>query len=348
MKILLVDVAVTGHRYQYMKALMTCCNAEFVIAAPERMDFDCRQHTIETATGDERTFSAYRQWIRAVRDIARQEKPDLIHFLYGDGFYKYFGYGVSGIPCKRKITTMHFVRRGQLQELSLKVLSRNFEAVIVHSEYLKDEINRAGVRNAMHIEYPHFNEVRDSDGTEKAYFGLDNGKKVIACLGGTRSDKGLDILLEALNHVDTDFQLLIAGKPMDFDEAYILQHIEKYRDAVSLFLKYLSDEELDKALLAADIVCLPYKKSFNGASGPLGEGVSYGKCIIGADHGNLGRTIEDHHLGYVFHTESSDDLARVIDQALAENFTPDEKYREYQEAINLQTFKNRYSELYNR
>ena len=346
MKILLVDMATSGHRYQYIEALMACCDAEFVLAVPEKMEFPCRQYTVDVKTGSSRTFSSYRQWMKSIREITRKEEPDLVHFLYGDGFYKYFGYGISCIPCKRKITTMHMIRRGSAPELSLRFLSRKFEAVIVHSEYLKEEAIRAGARHVVHIEYPHFHPVRQNDGTEKAFFGLNNRSKVIACLGGTRSDKGLDILLDALNDVKQKFQLLVAGSVMDFDQEAISTRIRKYSDSVHLYLKYLTDSELDKALCAADIICLPYRRCFNGASGPLGEGVSYGKCIVGPNHGNLGQTIRNNHLGYVFETESHDDLARTLDLALKTDFVPDRHYLEYMKAIDVQTFKNRYAELY--
>lgn len=51
----------------------------------------------------------------------------------------------------------------------------------------------------------------------------------------------------------------------------------------------MTDREFAEVIAASDIIALPYRKKFNGASGPLVEGVYLGKCIIGPNHGNLGK-----------------------------------------------------------
>ncbi len=44
-----------------------------------------------------------------------------------------------------------------------------------------------------------------------------------------------------------------------------------YRNRVKLYLDFLTDEEFEMAIQAVDAIVLPYRKTFNGASGPLGE-----------------------------------------------------------------------------
>ena len=100
------------------------------------------------------------------------------------------------------------------------------------------------------------------------------------------------------------------------------------------------------AIAAADIIALPYRNSFNGASGPLGEGVSKDKCIVGSAHGNLGYTIKENHLGYVFKTEDSDDLARVLMQVLEGEFSIDEQYRAYKDMLKPEIFRTSYRKVY--
>ena len=103
---------------------------------------------------------------------------------------------------------------------------------------------------------------------------------------------------------------------------------------------------LAAAISASDYIVLPYRKSFNGASGPLGEGVSFGKCIIGSDHGNLGFTINTYHLGYTFKSENVDDLSNVITQALSVPFSEDEQYMKYQKLLNPDHFRLEYKTIY--
>lgn len=59
---------------------------------------------------------------------------------------------------------------------------------------------------------------------------------------------------------------------------------------LKLICVFLSEEEFAYASEAADIIVLPYRKIFSGASGPLGEGVWKRKCIVGPMEGNLGYT----------------------------------------------------------
>lgn len=83
-----------------------------------------------------------------------------------------------------------------------------------------------------------------------------------------------------------------------------------------LNLKWLSREEYIDSIVASDYIILPYTREFNGASGPLAEGVVANKVIIGSNYGSLGKIITENELGYTFEVENSEDLANVIDNAL--------------------------------
>ena len=97
---------------------------------------------------------------------------------------------------------------------------------------------------------------------------------------------------------------------------------------------------------ATDIITIPYRKEFNAASGPLGEGASLRKCIVGPCHGNLGDTIEKNHLGYTFLSEDVNSLAEVLNKALKTEFKPDEKYIEYKNSLDVESFLKSYENLY--
>ena len=122
---------------------------------------------------------------------------------------------------------------------------------------------------------------------------------------------------------------------------------KNYSENIRCLLKFLSDEEFQYALNATDIITIPYRKVFNGASGPLGEGVYLEKCIIGPCHGNLGDTIEKNHLGYTFLSEDVNSLAETLNKALKTEFKPDEKYKEYKNSLDVESFLKSYAELYN-
>ncbi len=346
MKILFVDIAITGHRKTYLEALFDSIDSENVVVVPEKMDVDCKQCIVPSdSVNKKRSIFRYIKWILNIRKIVDKEKPDIVHFLYGDFFYRYFGILLKLIPGK-KILTIHSIRMRKVEKISLKNICRKFDGVIVHSEYAKKVLNDMGIDNVDHVEYPQFNKIQESKANACDYFGLSESIPTIVCIGNTRLNKGLDILLEALKYVDKPFQLLIAGKPTDISEKYIDEHIVDYSNKVYKCLHFLTDEEFAKALAASDIIALPYRKSFNGASGPLGEGVFMDKCIVGPDHGNLSVTIKENHLGYVFKSEDASSLAEVLKEALKGEFTPDDKYIMYKNSIDLKFFENKYHNIY--
>lgn len=346
MKIMYVDVAVTGHRIPYLTALAKDNKNEVIAVLPEKVEnLDCKQIVCESDNKN-RTFQKYKKWIEEIKQIVKEEQPDIIHFLAGDVFYRFFGFGLNKFKKQRKIITLHFVKNSFLHKFSLKIIASFADKIVLHSEFMKNQAESFGIKNAVHIEYPVFGGESCDETEAKGYFNLKTGIPVIGCVGGTRYDKGLDILLESLKTVKEPFQLLVAGKEEHFVEAFIKEETATYSENVHLALKFLSDEELMYAMNATDIVVLPYRKMFNGASGPLGEGVALCKCIVGPDHGNLRDTIEKNHLGFTFESENTTSLSAVLSDALKNKFIPDEDYVNYKNLLSVAAFKEGYNKLY--
>lgn len=241
------------------------------------------------------------------------------------------------------------MRHGAVRKLSYQRIFAKIKTGVIHTESLKRYLCSHRIRNVKHIEYPKF-ETEDSKriNTEEAkkQLDLDTDRKVLLVLGGIRWDKGLDILLDALSGVRQDFFLYIAGMPEDFDESFIKNKSAAYADRVRMQLCRLTDEEMNLAAAASDIVVLPYRRIFEGASGPLAEGVWQSKMIVGPGHGSLGKLIRQNELGYTFETEDREDLGRVIKKAITVNWIPGSQYKKYQREICEQSFRERYKRLY--
>lgn len=350
MKIMFVDPFLTGHHIPYMKSLMDATEAEEVLCIPELLpDSDFGRAKVYCAPYLRKGKPCYFRWMQEVRSITHQERPDVVHFLCGDLFYRYAGFGIGSIRAK-KVMTFHHVRHWSRPAIEIyKYISRQTDVMVYHTDSLVRRIQQHGITNAVHIEYPQFNEYPEvGQAVAKRALGLpDDGVPVVLALGGTRYLKGLDILLEAMKAVKAPFRLLIAGKSEDFDEAFIHEHSRSYQRSVFSMLEFLSGEEFNLCLNACDIVCLPYRKKFDGASGPLGEGVHWGKLIVGPDHGSLGDIIRRNHLGMTFESEHVEDLTRVLNEALQTAWAPDETYRLYQQSLGPALFQKKYRELYN-
>lgn len=355
MKLLLIDAVMYGHHKTYFEALMDGLEAEHQVIGVVPDGYENPRYRLIHATLYRENMSAkdmhaiaYLEWMYRIGKIIKEEKPDIVHFLYGDIMYRYFGAGLRFCGKAKTVVTFHQVRRSRVRDISIKRICRQITQGVLHTDKLVNDLNELGIKNIQKIEYPCFGQKCDCSQAEaQKELGLDTKQcPVLLALGGTRYDKGLDILLDALDVVQTPFYLLVAGYPETYDEAYIAEHIKPYKERVTCILKYLSDEEFALCIAAADLIVLPYRKSFDGASGPLGEGVAKDKIIVGADHGSLGQTIRENHLGYVFKSENKDELADAIEYALSKPFVRDSEYRAYQKKISPHTFIENYQTLY--
>lgn len=344
---MLIDNGVTGHRSAYFNTICDIDGIDPVLILPEEIN-NCKykNYIYKNVEDTKRSFKIYFQWLIEILKIANIEKPDIIHFLYGDLFYKYFGFGLFLFRKFKVIVTIHEARPQRIQILSLKSILKSVDRCVVHSEYMKKMFESKGVKKLQHIEYPCFHIKKIDKQTSCSYFGLDVNVPVLVCLGSTSHYKGLDILLEALNGVTQKFQLLVAGCASFFDETFIINQTVSFCQNVVLYLKYLTDDEFMYALNAADVVVLPYRKSFHGASGPLAEGVCLDKCIIGPNYGTIGNTIKCNDLGYTFQAEDVNDLRRTIELFLSHSFKKNSKYSCYKSQLDPEIFKQKYMLLY--
>jgi len=349
MKVLLIDTAIDGHHIPYLNAL-TQSTENCVAVLPEQTDLiECMQYTIDCNFAKTKKFFGYLKWIKEIKNITKKERPDIVHFLYGDSIFRFFGIGLGAIHRHAKVLVIfHHIRRSKLKDISNRCIAKKADKVIVHTDSLMNTLKEIGINNGIHIEYPCFNHVKEIDQTfAQSKIGMRKPEgKVLLALGGTRYDKGLNILLEALKKVSQPFHLVIAGKEQTFTREYIENEIITYKEKVTLILKYLSEEEIELCLNSADIIILPYRKVFDGASGPLGEGVALGKMIVGPEHGSIGDLIQKHKLGMTFISEDVENLAMIINKALNEEFWLTDAYKEYQKALDRKTFVLLYNALY--
>jgi len=298
---------------------------------------------------EKRNYIGYYRFLKYVKAIADIEKVDTIHFLSFDPLVKYFGFFLKKISNYNIICTFHHFRYSTLRNYSRRIIFSKINMGVVHTASLLENAQKDGILNCEHIEYPVFKDYSkiNCKDAKEAWNLTHISDKILLAIGGTRFNKGVDLLISALKTINSPFKLVIAGKEDYFKKDYIESETATYKDDVILYLDYLSDEQVQSVMCCADIIVLPYRKEFDGASGPLGEGVLLGKCIVGPNHGSLGSIIESNHLGYTFETENVDSLTEVLDKAINNDFKPDSYYKSYMNELRVSTFCNKYLELYN-
>jgi glycosyltransferase involved in cell wall biosynthesis len=81
-----------------------------------------------------------------------------------------------------------------------------------------------------------------------------------------------------------------------------------------LQIGYVPDDMASAYYAAADIVVLPYRRIYQ--SGVLLMAMSYARTVVVSDLPGMTEVITDGENGYVFNSESKDDLAQVLTRAL--------------------------------
>lgn len=156
---------------------------------------------------------------------------------------------------------------------------------------------------------PDKSEVRDK-------LKIDYQGKIFLFFGQIRSDKGIDLLFEALSKMKHSFKLLIAGKPIDVDIASLIEK-SGWNEDVYLYPQYIPEREVPLYFSASDAVILAHKRIWVGNSGVLLQACQYQRPIVGTEHGQIGEFIQKWGLGVAFESENCLQLNDAVKKFMA-------------------------------
>ncbi|MBP5450174.1 MAG: hypothetical protein J6Y01_08700, partial [Spirochaetales bacterium] len=203
MKILLVDDTMKGHHLYYIQSILTLPH-EFVFFSSENSPLlPCRQIKNEHLNFVPRKFGDWLKFINEVKKTAESEQVDCVHFLDGALFYRFFGIGLGQLCKYNPIITFHVIRFNLIRNISLRNIFRHIRFGVTHTSLIEQQANSIGIKNIVHIEYPDF--TQNMLYQVESFPSLPKNVPVIAAIGTTRFDKGIDILLDALRYVICDF-----------------------------------------------------------------------------------------------------------------------------------------------
>jgi len=181
------------------------------------------------------------------------------------------------------------------------------DRVIVQSERGLEQLAALGVDRArlVRIQHPVFERPAEPSaptGATILFFGL------------IREYKGLDVLLRALGEIPGG-RLLVAGDPVDPIEP--LQRLAGelgIAERVEWRLRFLGEEEIERAMEEATLVALPYRKI--DSSGVLATALGHGRPAVVTDVGGLPDPIRDFGAGRVVPSEDPAALAAALRELL--------------------------------
>jgi glycosyltransferase involved in cell wall biosynthesis len=204
--------------------------------------------------------------------------------------------------------------------LTLREISNRVQIMLVCTE---EEARRLSDRvdNRKLKVVPHFVESRSINITPaeaRAALGLD-GVRVVTLLGFIYPPKGHQLIVEAMSELPQDVKVIFAGGPSEGCEQLV--------DDLSAFAKekgvdgrlrvtgYLSEEELERYLMATDLAVCPFTRF--SASGSMSTWISVARPILASDFPQVAEynRLEPGAIK-TFHPYTPTALAKVILQLL--------------------------------
>ncbi|MDM5340540.1 glycosyltransferase family 4 protein [Fictibacillus enclensis] len=252
-------------------------------------------------------------------NIVKKKKIDLFINLYFDRYI------IQYFLINKKIKTinvLHWVPNNKIKIKILSYFNNKRDIFVVHTGDAKHKLNKINEKiEVTELSYP----VKNHSGYNKLStlsLGIDNLKgKSLLYFGGTRYDKGLDILLQALRLVESNINIFIVGKEDTFDKKFIENEILDIRPNIKVITKldYIPEEEVLQYFDRTDGVILPYRAFFNGESGVLTDALQMGKPVIVPDIIHFPKIINQYKNGIIYKVENVEELAKAID-ILATNY----------------------------
>lgn len=319
----LVDLVgdVVGH-YHIMKALHTI---------PSSIEFD----TKEVKYHMQSPFKLLSERIRIINSVrnslGRNDiQPSVIHFITADKYYFLpFLFGRK-FEKHKIIATLHRIPNNKVLCFLLKCFSHRVSIIIVLSEYLRKGLSDIGINNVEVIPHPAFYDCTHLSKSIKEKYGLQNNDIIFSVLGGTRQDKGIDIAIEAFRQLPDNYKkqfvLNVAGKEQDFTREYIKAKSIEYGFRLLDNIRSLSDDEFKENIAISDYILIPYRKTFNGVSGPMSEAFGNGIPCILPSHGIFKLYGIKQNAELVFESENPSSLAHCIINAVEKQIKADSDF----------------------
>lgn len=170
--------------------------------------------------------------------------------------------------------------------------------------------------------------------------------RLLVCPGALSRRKGVDLLIGAFARaaLHKDDRLLLAGRfDADVRRAYE-QAPGDARSRIVAMDRYLTNEEFDLSLAAADVVCAPYP-SHAGISNIALRAAKAGRPVLASDFGWLGRITPRFDLGWTCPVHDDEAFAGALARALhdASAFTHSEATRRLLAFHTVENFRARFT-----
>jgi len=257
-------------------------------------------------------------------------KPDILHYQWvlmpALDCLMFKRFQAMGIPLVYTAHNLlpHEERRWHRKQYAS--LYGTVDRIIVHSENNRKELLQTFTLDAVKVHVIPQGDFSDFSGEplirEKAkeMLGIDSERQIILFFGLIKRYKGLEHLLKAFPMVKKHFpgaRLLVAGKPKEDFSPYenLIADLGIVEDVITQ-LRFIPYKELAAYFCAADVVVLPYLKTYQSAV--VFTAYTFGRPVIATATGGLPEAIEEGKSGYVVPPADAQMLAEAICEILSD------------------------------
>jgi glycosyltransferase involved in cell wall biosynthesis len=162
---------------------------------------------------------------------------------------------------------------------------------------------------------PMHNTLSLSDARKKLNLPLD--REVVLLFGSIRANKGLSVLLRALEIVRLQYPrilLVVAGsvpRGVSFEPYSSIIERSNLSKHVRTFLWFIDDDDVDMFFAVANLIVLPYLK-FESQSGVLLRAYTHKKPVVVSNVGAMGELVSVDNVGLVVEPGEPESLAMAI------------------------------------
>ena len=150
-------------------------------------------------------------------------------------------------------------------------------------------------------------------------YGLDyNYENILLFVGSLIPRKGINFLIDAMKHIESNTALLIVGEEIPGYAGFrkiLEQQVRKLGlENRVIFLGRVSKEDLERAYIVADLLILPSISEVFGLV--LIEAMSYGKCVVASKTLGPSSIIQNYRNGVLFEVCNTLQLAEEVNYLL--------------------------------
>lgn len=206
-----------------------------------------------------------------------------------------------------------------LNKIILKILIKSDLKIFCHGEFTKRELAK-NLNTYQERLDSYLNPIDNSFNREKKSRLKSHTKKNFNLLffGIIREDKGLDILINALNLCfDIKYNLYICGNPeqIGFDKVNAILESSNQAGNIKKEFGYVTDAVMEKYFFESSYVILPYRKTFTALSVVFSDSIKRFKPVICTELSQNGFDTKKYNLGETFRSEDVLDLSLAIKSA---------------------------------